>query len=216
MTDVARLGGGYADSRPRPEPTAAAVLQAAQSGAAAARLVIIGGPPGVGKSSLAARLLEVIPQTFWLDKDDTAAGFILDAASQSGLPHQAAYGTDHYWSTLRPLEYAGPIAVACANLVGRRTVLLSGGWGPELTLTDLWPQLTANIAPASLAVIHLDTPPLETWRQRLAGRGSRTDSPWFEDFAQSLTQPTVWNGANRINTDQPMHQVVQDVLDILK
>jgi len=215
MTDVAHLGGGYAESQPRPEPTAAAVLQAAKSGAAAARLVIIGGPPGVGKSALAARLVDLMPQTFWLDKDDTAAGFILDAAGQVGLPAQAAYGTDHYWSILRPLEYAGPVALACANLVGRRTVLLSGGWGPELALTEVWPQLAAKIAPATLAVIHLDVPPLETWRQRLAKRGSRTDSPWFEDFAQSLTQLEVWNGASRINTDQPIHQVVQDVVDTL-
>lgn len=215
MSDAAQLGGGYAESQPRPKATAVAVLQAAQPGANTARLVLISGPPGVGKSTVAARLLKLMPHAIWLDKDDTAAGFILAAAHQNGIAPQAAYGTDHYWDHLRPLEYAGPFTVACANLVGHRTVLLSGGWGPELAHADLWPQLSTAIAPTPLVVIHLDAPPLSTWRQRLAARGSRTDSPWFEQFAQTLTQLPVWTGANRINTDQPIHQVTQDILNIL-
>jgi hypothetical protein len=215
VTAAARLGGGYAESRPEPGPTAEALLRAARPGEAGSCLALIAGPPGVGKSALAARLVELVPNSFWIDKDTAAAGFVLQAARDAGHPEDRAYGTPQYWQVLRPLEYAGPLALACANLVGRRLVLLSGGWGPELILPSLWENLEALLAPARLRVLHLDAPPLETWRARMAGRGSRSDSPWFENFAAALTRLPVWEGALRLATDRPVHDLVQDALRAL-
>lgn len=215
MTEVSRLGGGYAESRPDPGPTVGALLRAARPGEAGSCLGIIAGPPGVGKSTLAARLVELIPNSFWIDKDSTAAGFILQAARDAGQPENTAYGTPHYWRALRPLEYAGSLSLACANLVGRRLVLLSGGWGPELTVPALWEGLRARLAPTRLRVLHLDAPPLEVWRNRLAGRGSRSDSPWFEQFAAALASLPVWEGAARLATDRPVHALVQAALRAL-
>ena len=211
MTDVTQLGGGYAESRPEPEPTVDAVLRAARPGSPAARLAVLCGPPGVGKSAAAARLAALVPNTTWIDKD-TAAGFILAAASADGVPASRAYGTARYWSTLRPLEYAGATAQACANLVGTRLVLLVGGWGPELSVPRLWTDMRSKIAPSLLSVIHLDPPPLDAWRSRLVSRGSRGDSPWFEDFATTVTSLPVWEGASRIATDRPLDAVVQHIL----
>ena len=147
MTDIAKLGGGYADSTPDAKPTAEALLAAARPGASSARLVIIGGPPGVGKTAVARALLSLLPNTFLIDKDQTAGGFILTAAAQRGDPPASAYGTSHYWQQLRPLEYAGPLTTACSNLVGTRQILLVGGFGPELGENDLWPSLGKKIAP---------------------------------------------------------------------
>jgi len=210
MTDVARLGGGYAESSPDPGPTVEALLRAARSGEAGACLTVIAGPPGVGKSALAARLVEQLPHSFWIDKDTVAGGFVLQAARDAGLAADCPYGTPHYWQVLRPLEYAGPLSLACANLVGKRLVLLSGGWGPELSVPALWEGLRERLAPARLRVLHLDAPPLEVWRSRLAGRGSRSDSPWFEEFAAALTRLPVWEGALRLATDQPLCDLAQD------
>ena len=109
MTDVSQLGGGYADSMPDPEPTVEAVLQAARPDA---HLVVIAGPPGVGKSAATARIVELLPNSLWLDKDITASGFILQSARDRGLPESAAYGHEHYHRHLRPHEYAGPTAQA--------------------------------------------------------------------------------------------------------
>ena len=215
MTDVTQLGGGYAESRPDPEPTVKAVLNAARAGSAHAHLAILCGPPGVGKSAAAAQLAEFVPHSFCVDKDTTAAGFILQAARDRGEPTSAAYGTDHYWAALRPLEYAGPTALACANLVGTRRVFLIGGWGPELSVAHLWTDLQQKIAPARLSIFHLDAPPLETWRARMAARGSRSDSPWFDDFAAAVTGLPVWEGAVRIPTNQPLRAVTQAILDAL-
>ena len=215
MTDVAQLGGGYADSEPEPQATVRAVLEAARPGGAASRLIVVGGPPGVGKSAVAARLVELLPNAFWLDKDISSAGFILAAAQSQNLPSGQAYGTEHYWQVLRPCEYAGPTALACANLVGTRQVLLVGGWGPELGVPALWTGLRQHIAPARLCVVHLDAPPLEIWRRRLAERGSRSDSPWFENFAAAVTRSPVWEGATRLATDRPLREVVQGVFNIL-
>lgn len=215
MTDVAKLGGGYADSTPDAKPTAEALLAAARPGASSARLVIIGGPPGVGKTAVARALLSLLPNTFLIDKDQTAGGFILTAAAQRGDPPASAYGTSHYWQQLRPLEYAGPLTTACSNLVGTRQILLVGGFGPELGENDLWPSLGKKIAPAPLRVLHLDPPPLETWRARMAGRGSPCDSPYFENLAQALGALPVWSGATCIDTDAPLYSVVQRTLDTL-
>ncbi|MCC7262870.1 MAG: hypothetical protein IT369_10145 [Candidatus Latescibacteria bacterium] len=210
MTEVSRLGGGYAESRPDPGPTVEALLRVVRPGAAGACLGIIAGPPGVGKSALAARLLTLAPRSFWIDKDFTAAGFVLAAARQAGQPETSAYGTPAYWENLRPLEYAGPLSLACANLVGDRLVLLSGGWGPELAVPALWEGLREGLAPARLRVLHLDAPPLEVWRARMAGRGSRSDSPWFEHFAATLTRLPVWQGAMRLGTDRPIDAVAAE------
>jgi len=191
------------------------VLQAARPGSPDAHLIVIAGPPGVGKSAATARLVALLPNSFWLDKDTTASEFILQAARDRGLPESAAYGQEHYHRHLRPCEYAGPTAQACANLVGNRRVLLIGGWGPELAVDRLWTGLRERIAPSHLTVVHLDAPPLEAWRSRMAARGSRSDSPWFEEFAHKVTSQPVWQGAARIPTDRPLFRVVQAILTLL-
>ena len=215
MTDVAHLGGGYAASAPDSGPTIAALLQAARPGSPSSRLVVLGGPPGVGKTAVAQALLALCPNTFLLDKDQTAAGFILEAAALRGDAPDAAYGTPHYWQKLRPLEYASALSAACANLVGTRQALLVGGFGPELGEDVLWEGLAANIAPATLCVLHLDPPPLEIWRARMAGRGSRADASYFAHLAQALGNLPVWAGAVRIPTDGPLHSVVQRAFNAL-
>ncbi len=214
MTGSAHLGGGYADSEPDAGPTVKAVLAAATAGASAARLVIVAGPPGSGKSTLASRLLECLPGAVCIDKDWTAGGFIVEAARLAGAP-ESAYGTPYYWAQMRPLEYAGAITSACALLVGRRTVFVVGGWGPELGVFDFWPRLAAAVAPARFDVLHLDAPPLRTWQERMRVRGSRADSPWFDSFAAHVTAAPVWPGAQRLSTDADPNHVVQSALAAL-
>lgn len=211
-SDSSRLGGGYAESRHHPGPTVEAVLAAATAGEACSRLVVLAGPPGVGKTAVGARLLELLPNSFCVDKDWTASGFILAAAQTAGQTEAEAYGTDRYWRELRPLEYAGALGTACANLVGTRTVFTIGGWGPELGVDRLWTGLRERLFPAGLTVVHLEAPGLDTWRRRLAARGSRVDSPWFETFAEVVTSVPVWDGAIRVPTDRPLHEVVASVL----
>ena len=211
MINVSHLGGGYATSTPDPGPAAAALLKAAAPGSPAARLIVLAGPPGVGKTSVARALLPVLPHAFLIDKDQTAAGFILAADDDP----TSAYGTPHYWQTLRPLEYAGPLALACTNLVDTREVLLVGGFGPELGLDDLWPDLSDKIAPAEMVVLHLDAPPLESWRARMAQRGSRTDDPYFTHLAHALGTLPIPPHTTRIDTNAPLHTVVQRALDAL-
>ena len=215
MTNVAHLGGGYAESAPDPGPTIAALLQAARPGSPSSRLVVLGGPPGVGKTAVAQALLALCPNTFLLDKDQTAAGFILEAGALRGDAPATAYGTQHYWQKLRPLEYASTLSAACANLVGTRQLLLVGGFGPELGADTLWEDLAANIAPAALRVLHLDPPPLDIWCARMASRGSRADAPYFANLARALGSLPVWAGAVRIPTDGPLYAVVQRALNAL-
>ena len=215
MRDVSRLGGGYADSRPRPRPTVDAVLKAAVPGSAAGRLAVIAGPPGSGKSRLAEALQRLLPGSFTVDKDWCSGSFILEIARQTATPPEAAYGTDLYWERLRPIEYGTAVAFACANLVGARTVFLVGGWGPELGVKHLWTSLRDRIAPSKLVVIHLDPPGVEEWRARMAARGSRTDSPWFESFCQAVGRLPVWEGAVRLSGGGSLNEVAEQALAAL-
>ena len=215
MTDSSRLGGGYLDSRFDPEPTVAAVLEAAVPGAASSLLVVLAGPPAAGKSAVAERVLGLVPNSIAIEKDTVAAGFIIAASRAAGRTDESAYGSEEYWARLRPLEYAGATAQACQNLVGRRIVLLIGGWGPELAVASLWPRLASRIAPASMLVIHLNPPPRENWRQRMASRGSRSDSPWFEKFARKTTSLPVWPGVQTLDTNRPLAPVVEAVIETI-
>ena len=213
---TSQLGGGYAESSPDPDPTVEAVLAAAITGSPGSHLVVLAGPPGVGKSTVSRGLLELLPGAFCVDKDLTASGFILEAAASAGVPSSEAYGTERYWRQLRPREYAGAVGLACANLVGTRIAIAIGGWGPELGVERLWVGLEARVAPARLTVIHLDAPDLECWRGRMAARGSRTDSPWFEHFCAAVTAAPVWSGAVHVPTGGPLNQVLEDVLAALR
>ena len=215
MSNSAHLGGGYAESAPDAAPTVRAVLDAATSGDPEAGLVVISGPPGCGKSTLARHLLCRLPGSCCVDKDWVAGGFILEAAAQENLTPSAAYGTPRYWQQLRPLEYGGATNSACAQLIGRRTVLLLGGWGPELAAFDMWPRLAEAIAPSSLQVLHLDPPAVKVWQARMQARGSRADSPWFDGFAARLSASPVWSGAHRLSTDGSIHDVAQQALSAL-
>jgi hypothetical protein len=49
----------------------------------------------------------------------------------------------------------------------------------------------------------------------MASRGSRSDSPWFEHFAATLTRLPVWQGATRLGTDRPIDAVAAEAWRIL-
>ena len=212
MNETRQLGGGYSESNPIPFPTVNAVLSAVKPGSASSTLVVISGPPGVGKSTLAHHMLDLVPGSLVVDKDCFAAPFILELAQQTGTSAENAYGTDLYWKRLRPIEYSGAVAIASANLVNSRTVFLVGGWGPELGIQDFWISWKNKISPAALIVIHLDPPEIEKWRTRMAIRGSRTDSPWFESFCESVGNLPVWKHAVRIASDCLPHEIAEQTL----
>ena len=115
MNDVSALGGRCVNSKPDTMPTIKTVLKVAKSGSVGVQLIIIAGPPCVGKSLLGSLLVRKIPESLVLDKEFTAGGFILKAASVNDQPSHNAYSSDYYWKQLRSIEYAGHLAVACEN-----------------------------------------------------------------------------------------------------
>ena len=56
---------------------------------------------------------------------------------------------------------------------------------------------------------------LDIMRTRMARRGSRTDTPYFEHLAQALGALPVWPGATRIDTNAPVHCVAQRTVDAI-
>ena len=216
MTDVAHLGGGYAASAPDPGPTVTALL------ASRPPRQPIFPPRGLGR---AARRW----QNSRRPSSSRAQPQHLSSSTKTKRPRVLSSKRPHCGATrptrltarrttgknLRPLEYASALSAACTNLVGTRQALLVGGFGPELGVDSLWEGLAASIAPATLCVLHLDPPPLDIWRARMAGRGSRADASYFTHLAQALGNLPVWAGAVRIPTDGPLEAVVQRALDAL-
>ena len=216
MNDASALGGGYVNSKPNPMPTIKTVLKVAKSGSVGAQLIIIAGPPCVGKSLLGSLLVRKIPESLVLDKDLTAGGFILQAASANGQPSHNAYSSDYYWKHLRPIEYAGPMAVACENLVNQRRVLLVGGWAPELGVATFCNDLEKLIEPSRLIVIYLNPPDINEWQQRLKNRGSQSDSEYVNTLVRTMGNLPIWSKAIRLSSMLPPNVLAQAGFNAIK
>ena len=90
------------------------------------------------------------------------------------------------------------------------------GWGPELGMDDLWNEIHQRLSPSGLIVLHLDPPEGEIWRARLAERGSRCDSPYFEQLAAHTGNLPVWSGTVRLSSAGSLAEVTQRALRALK
>jgi predicted kinase len=139
-------------------------------------LVLLGGGPGAGKTTLAEALVRRVPEAVLLDKDEIAGPWVdrmLSLAAGRCDERDSAY----YWSEVRPLEYAALEALVWRHLGLGKSVVAVAPFGRELA-DATWRDRVRDRAGgfgARVVELWMSVEP-DLARSRLARRGQARDA----------------------------------------
>ncbi|CAN5852109.1 AAA family ATPase [soil metagenome] len=171
------------------------------------RLILVGGGPGTGKTTLARALGERCGAEA-ISSDDVRRELQADGELEGAA---GTYNAGLYSPEKTNAVYTTMLRRARLLLAGGRSVILDGTWRDPQQRAKATEMAAQESSPTVELVC---TVPLEEAMARIAGRGATTSDATPQIASAIAHDDHTWAGAHHIDTDRPLGETVAEAQEV--